>query len=163
MPTYLRTGFGLLSVAWINALPQLAELVRCYREAFANRSGSPGTGQVCTHYQVVVGPDGAQARSLAETALRSYVSSLTSARSQAQDAQVQALASRSTGIDIDEVIAEGRVLAGTPDEVAHQLEVARAEVGIDVVDCNFFFGGMPFEMAEQSFRLFGEWVIPRLH
>jgi alkanesulfonate monooxygenase SsuD/methylene tetrahydromethanopterin reductase-like flavin-dependent oxidoreductase (luciferase family) len=155
-------GFGLLAVAWVNNLAQLADLVRCYREAIVSGGISPDVGQVCTHYQVVVGAESAQARSLAETALRSYVSSLTSARSQAQDAQLQAVASSSTGIEIDEVVAQGRVLAGTPEEVVDQLEVATAELGLDAVDCNFFFGGIPFELAERSFRLFGERVIPRL-
>jgi alkanesulfonate monooxygenase SsuD/methylene tetrahydromethanopterin reductase-like flavin-dependent oxidoreductase (luciferase family) len=71
------------------------------------------------------------------------------------------MASRSgSDVDIDDVVAQGRVLAGTPEELIDQLELARAQVGMNVVDCNFFFGGIPFEMAQLSLRLFGERVIP---
>jgi natural product biosynthesis luciferase-like monooxygenase protein len=157
-------GYNLLSVAWVNTLSGLAALVERYRQGYASTGKDPCGAQVCTHYQVVVAPDGGQARDLARAALSSYVTSLASARSQAQDAQLQALASKTeTDVDIVGVIEQGRVLAGTPEEVVDQLEVARAHIGMNVVDCNFFFGGIPFEMAQRSLRLFGERVIPRFH
>jgi natural product biosynthesis luciferase-like monooxygenase protein len=156
-------GYNLLSVAWVHPRSQLAALVRCYRDALARSGKDASTTSVCSHYQVVVAEDGNQAREFARVALSGYVGSLGSARSQAQDAVVQAIATKTDlSVDVASLVAEGRVLAGTPEEVVEQLEIARAEVGMDVVDCNFFFGGIPFEVAQRSHRLFGERVIPCL-
>jgi alkanesulfonate monooxygenase SsuD/methylene tetrahydromethanopterin reductase-like flavin-dependent oxidoreductase (luciferase family) len=157
--------YNLLTVAWVKPLPQLAELVRTYRQARAAAGLDPHGRQVCTHYQVVVADDGAEARQLAQAALRQYIAISASARSQAQATSLQALASASprgdNDVDVAALVDEARVLAGTPDEVAATLERVGAELGVDVVDCSFYFGGLPFEVARRSFELFGREVMPR--
>jgi hypothetical protein len=59
-------------------------------------------------------------------------------------------------------IEEGRILCGTPDDVVATLQRAERELGITGVDGTFYFGGMPFETAQRSLRMFAEHVIPRM-
>jgi hypothetical protein len=35
-------------------------------------------------------------------------------------------------------------------------------LGFTQVDCTFYFGGIPFDIAQRSHRLFAEKVMPRL-
>jgi alkanesulfonate monooxygenase SsuD/methylene tetrahydromethanopterin reductase-like flavin-dependent oxidoreductase (luciferase family) len=154
--------YNLLTVAWVKPLPQLGELVRTYRQARAAAGLDPRARQVCTHYQVVVAEEGAEARRLAQAALRQYVGISASARAQAEASSLQALATASRDdVDVAMLVDEARVLAGTPDEVAATLVRAHAELDMDVVDCSFYFGGLPFEVAQRSFQLFGREVMPR--
>ncbi|HEY8692563.1 MAG TPA: hypothetical protein VIR57_07460, partial [Chloroflexota bacterium] len=65
-------------------------------------------------------------------------------------------------VDIEKVIEQGRVCAGTPDECAAILQRAQDELGVTIVDCNFLFGGMTYEQADRSIELFAREVMPRL-
>jgi alkanesulfonate monooxygenase SsuD/methylene tetrahydromethanopterin reductase-like flavin-dependent oxidoreductase (luciferase family) len=152
-------GYNLLTVAWVKPLPQLANLIETYRSSLRG----DGT-QIGVHYQVVVAEDGPEARRLMGEALQTYAVSQASARTKGQaNARVHAGAGPNEGPpDVPRLIADGRILAGTPDEVAWQLEQARDLLGMTIVDCNFYFGGMPFNAAQRSLRLFGDHVIPRL-
>ena len=57
-------------------------------------------------------------------------------------------------------IANGLVLAGSPDTVIRQLQDGQRRIGYDLFCANHQPGRMPFELVEQSIRLMGEQVIP---
>ncbi|MEA2642857.1 MAG: hypothetical protein QOF51_4251 [Chloroflexota bacterium] len=124
-------------------------------------SGHPSArARYATHFQIVVDEDRARARKIASDAILNYfrlhgealaLSPVTANRP-----------SPAAGFDIDRWVDEGRILAGTPDDVVATMQRARDELGITGMDGTFLFGGIPFETAERSLRLFAEEVIPHL-
>jgi alkanesulfonate monooxygenase SsuD/methylene tetrahydromethanopterin reductase-like flavin-dependent oxidoreductase (luciferase family) len=59
-------------------------------------------------------------------------------------------------------IQEGKLVAGTPDEVYTQLRTIEERLGIGHVSLFFNFGGLEYSKARQSLLLFGQQVLPRL-
>jgi alkanesulfonate monooxygenase SsuD/methylene tetrahydromethanopterin reductase-like flavin-dependent oxidoreductase (luciferase family) len=51
---------------------------------------------------------------------------------------------------------------GTPDECLEKVAAIRAQVGNDGLVAAFSYGGMPYDAAERSCRLFARDVVPRL-
>jgi hypothetical protein len=51
---------------------------------------------------------------------------------------------------------------GTPDRVLRELEERRAAIGDFELNVSFRFGGIPYERAEASLRLFAGEVLPVL-
>jgi alkanesulfonate monooxygenase SsuD/methylene tetrahydromethanopterin reductase-like flavin-dependent oxidoreductase (luciferase family) len=51
---------------------------------------------------------------------------------------------------------------GTPEEVIEKIHIRRSIVGEYQLNCCFSFGGMEFDKAEASMRLFAEKVLPEL-
>ena len=49
-----------------------------------------------------------------------------------------------------------------PDECVDLLEKAQDRMGFTQCDCTFFFGGINFEQAQRSLRLFAKEVMPKL-
>src|SRR5438552_6915317 len=69
---------------------------------------------------------------------------------------------RKTGLD---GMTEGFMKAavwGSPDRILRMLEERRGVVGAFELATSFRFGGIPFELAEKSMRLFGKEVLPTL-
>ncbi len=59
-------------------------------------------------------------------------------------------------------IANGKLVAGTPDEVYAQLRDLEADLGISHFSLFFTFGGLDYEKSRRSLELFGREVLPRL-
>jgi len=69
---------------------------------------------------------------------------------------------RKTGV---EGMTEGFMKAavwGPPDRILRELESRRATVGAFELATSFRFGGIPYDVAEQSLRLFAQEVLPVL-
>ena len=64
--------------------------------------------------------------------------------------------------DINRMVEELRTVACTPDEAVTLLERAQDTLGFTHCDCTFFFGGVTYDQAQRSLRLFANEVIPRL-
>ena len=157
-----RAGYKLLTVAYLKPLPKLGELTTLYRQAWADGGYDPRTCEVCTHYQVVVDENGHKARQIAETALQRYTHLNVLAREQATDVSEALRGAPQEEIDVPKLVDEGRVCAGTPDECVEILERAVVELGVTIVDCTFLFGGITYEQADRSIKLFASEVLPRL-
>jgi hypothetical protein len=70
---------------------------------------------------------------------------------------------RKTGL---EGMTEGFMKAGVwgpPDRILRELETRRQVVGDFELATSFRFGGIPYEVAEKSIRLFAKEVLPVLH
>jgi natural product biosynthesis luciferase-like monooxygenase protein len=160
-----RLGHNLLTVAYLRPLEGLGALTRVYRDALA-AAGHTGPTRVATHYQVVLSDDRREARQIAKEALQRYVRLNFEAQSMAKVKRMRpetaALAQNPDAIDIDSLVEQGRVLAGTPDDAVAIVERARAELGLTGVDCTFTFGAIDWKTAERSMRLFATEVIPRV-
>ena len=58
--------------------------------------------------------------------------------------------------------ANGRMIAGSPQSVADQLQAQVDESGVNYIACRFAFGDITFDEARRSIELFAEHVMPRL-
>jgi natural product biosynthesis luciferase-like monooxygenase protein len=159
-------GHDLLSVAYLRPMEELGKLTRIYRDARAAAGHDMAKTRIATHYQVVIAEDRAEARQLAHDALVRYMQLSIIAQSNAKSFVIRpesrALAERGEGVDIDALVDQGRVLAGTPDDVVAILQRAHKEIGLTSVDCTFTFGGLTQQQAERSLRLMATEVFPRL-
>ena len=52
---------------------------------------------------------------------------------------------------------------GTPEQILRRLERIREMAGPLHLNVSFSYGGMPFDYAERSMRLFSREVLPELH
>lgn len=57
-------------------------------------------------------------------------------------------------------LKEERILVGSPDEVASEVEQYRKEFGVPFMWFRLYYPGMDPELALDSIRMFGEQVIP---
>jgi alkanesulfonate monooxygenase SsuD/methylene tetrahydromethanopterin reductase-like flavin-dependent oxidoreductase (luciferase family) len=151
-----RHGFNLLTVAYILPVPALAELVEAYRAGAREAGHDPGRLQVSTHLQVYCSEDPREAREVGEQALRRYIDQINAARIQGG---VEAIPTRA--LTLEQAVAEGRICVGTPDECAASIEVLQAALGLDSIDCTFYFGGIEYARAQRSLELFAAEVMPR--
>jgi alkanesulfonate monooxygenase SsuD/methylene tetrahydromethanopterin reductase-like flavin-dependent oxidoreductase (luciferase family) len=67
---------------------------------------------------------------------------------------------RGRSADIDEAIADGSVIAGTPDQVRAAIERQQTELGINYILGYFMFGNMPLADGLRSLDLFAKHVMP---
>jgi natural product biosynthesis luciferase-like monooxygenase protein len=155
-----RRGYRLLTVAYRGVEP-LAELTRLYRAAWTEAGHQPGAWEISAHYQVVVAENRREARTTAQAAVLGYLAAMRQAvnkarvqepRREVPDAELQ----------IDRMIDECRVIVGTPDECVALLERAQEVLGVTLVDCTFYFGGLSFDQARRSQRLFATEVMPHM-
>ena len=159
-------GFGIFTVAYRGVQP-LIPLNKLYRDAWLAAGHPPKGYKIAAHYQVVLSEDGAEARDIATKALQRYVGATTHTldrvRADPPGAKPAALGEVERQVlDVGKMVEECRVIAGTPDDAVKLLTKAQEMMGITQVDCTFYFGGIPFEIAQRSHRLFAEKVMPRL-
>jgi hypothetical protein len=51
---------------------------------------------------------------------------------------------------------------GTPDRILRELEVRRGVIGDFELNTAFRFGGIPYELAERSLKMFAKEILPVL-
>ncbi len=156
-------GYNLLTVSSLRPMEWLAGMVRHYREAWTASGRDPAAYRYATHFQIVVDEDRARARQAASDALHRYFGLLEeSIKLFVSPSGRPPMPDPMENFSIEKWEDEGRILCGTPDDVIPILQRAERELGITGVDGAFYFGGMPFETAQRSLRLFAEEVIPRM-
>jgi hypothetical protein len=65
-------------------------------------------------------------------------------------------------VAIDQLVDEGRLIAGDPDDCLRLLRLVGSEVGTTETHCLFQFGNITPENAQRSLELFSREVMPRL-
>jgi len=140
----------------------IAEIARHYHEAWKAAGHAPTGYKYNTHYQIVVDEDRERARRVVAEAIPRYSALLAEATSLYTAPGGRPYASPLSDFSVESWIEHGRILCGTPDDVVATLQWAERELGITGVDGAFYFGGMSFETAQRSLRLFSEHVMPRL-
>jgi alkanesulfonate monooxygenase SsuD/methylene tetrahydromethanopterin reductase-like flavin-dependent oxidoreductase (luciferase family) len=63
-------------------------------------------------------------------------------------------------LTIDDRIAAGTVLCGSPDTVIRQIERIVRELGVGIIQTGFKIGGIPNDQVVESMRLFSREVLP---
>ena len=154
-----RRGFNLLTVGFINTVARTAELTRIYRDA----SDEPSACEIGTLYHVVVAENGRRAREQALGAFRRFRVEMAGAhaRNKAGEDDVMPV-NVANSLNVDQLIDEGRLIAGNPDEVADMFRYLQGEIGFTEVELMFQLGGLSFEVAYESMQLFATEVMPSL-
>lgn len=156
-----RQGYNLLTIPYIKSVDQTAALTRVYRDAWAESGRDPAAYQIGSLYHVVVDTDGAAARRRAEVAMRRYMEANLDAQS-LSPAGAAAARARRVALSIDTMVAEGRMIAGTPAECTAMIARLQAEIGFTLLYGQLQFGGIDFPTARRSMELFAQEVIPSL-
>jgi natural product biosynthesis luciferase-like monooxygenase protein len=150
-------GFSLLTIGYTKPIGETAALTKIARDAWM-AAGHAGPLTIATHYHVVVAEDRMEARRIAEAGLAEHVRLNHASRYQAKLDMGPAPSS----VSIPELVDEGRLIAGNPDDCVEVLRRVGSEVGTTETHCLFQFGNITFENAQRSLRLFAEEVMPRL-
>ena len=106
----------------------------------------------------MVAEDGAEARRIAESGLAEHVRMNRAAQLLASAPPPPA----NEGISIEQLVDEGRLIAGDPDDCARMLRRFGEVIGCREAHCMFQFGDVPFATAQRSMDLFAAHVIPQL-
>lgn len=151
-------GFNVMTIGYTKPIEATAALTRIYRDAWA-AAGHNRPYALATHYHVVIAEDRAEARRTAEAALAEHVRLNQLSRSLGQVTQG---GPTQAPLPIEQLIDEGRLIAGDPDDCVRLLRNVGAQVGTTETHCLFQFGNIDFEMAQRSLELFAREVMPRL-
>jgi alkanesulfonate monooxygenase SsuD/methylene tetrahydromethanopterin reductase-like flavin-dependent oxidoreductase (luciferase family) len=140
---------------------------RLYREAWDKAGHPKGKWNLAAHYHVVLAENKQEARGIARKAWRRYIEATTHTSERLGKTATGVIAENRRKmmedlLDTDRMVAELRQIACTPDECVDLLERAQDRMGFTQCDCTFFFGGINFEQAQRSLRLFAKEVMPRL-
>jgi alkanesulfonate monooxygenase SsuD/methylene tetrahydromethanopterin reductase-like flavin-dependent oxidoreductase (luciferase family) len=149
-------GFNLLTVSHLKSLPEMDGLIGAYRAAAEAAGHDPRGLQVSMHFQVYCAEDRDEALREGGEARKRYIALADSVRLRGN-----VLAPPREELPIEQMVAESRICIGTPDDCAEVIERARRHLNLTQVDCSFYFGGLDYEKAQRSFRLFASEVMPR--
>ena len=149
-------GFGVITTGHSRPPEKTAPLARHYRDAW-RVAGHDRPADLAVHYHCVVAESRAEALRLAEAGLHEH---------NRQNHATRSLGKANPGPEpehpsVEELMEQGRIIAGTPEECAGILRRAGAEIGATEVHCMFQFGAIDFEQAQRSLELFAREVMPR--
>jgi len=152
-----RHGFDLLTLMHLKPLDEQAQFVRIYRDAAAAAGRDPATVRVSTHFSVYCAENRAEA-------IREFVAAHTLVADQFVAARHHSGATvvSSEHLSPEQLIEEGRVCVGRPDDCIRIIEQARDTIGLTGVDSSFYFGTIDYAKARRSLDLFASEVIPQL-
>ena len=161
-----QRGFNVLTVAY-HSVENLTAMNRLYRDAWDKAGHPKGKWNLAAHYHVVLAENKHEARDIARNAWRRYIEATTHTSERIGKTATGVIAENRRKmmedlLDTDRMVAELRQIACTPDECVDLLEKAQDRMGFTQCDCTFFFGGINFEQAQRSLRLFAKEVMPKL-
>jgi alkanesulfonate monooxygenase SsuD/methylene tetrahydromethanopterin reductase-like flavin-dependent oxidoreductase (luciferase family) len=158
-----RRGYNILTLGFPRPVAAFAETVRIYRDEWEAVGRDPADYQIGTLYHTVVCESGEEARELAVRSFGRFLAGLRdSALRPTRHAQAPRASAALADLDIGSLIDQARLIAGNPDEVADTLSYLHDEVGFTHLNHMFQFGGLSFDLAQQSMALYAQEVMPKL-
>lgn len=159
-------GFNVLTVAY-HGVDNLVAMNKLYRDAWAKAGHAPAKWNLAAHYHCVLAENKREAREIAGRAWRRYTEATTHTIERVGSTfkgpeGEKRLKTMEDLWDTDRMVDELRQIACTPDECVTLLERAQDAMGFTQCDCTFFFGGITFDQAQRSLRLFANEVMPML-
>jgi alkanesulfonate monooxygenase SsuD/methylene tetrahydromethanopterin reductase-like flavin-dependent oxidoreductase (luciferase family) len=143
--------------------------VDAFRAAFAKRGGAAfpkaefrGGAAIGVLRHIVVADTDAEARRIAAPAMTHHLAMLNWLRDKHPGSDLAARLNVPRAATLDENLADGTVIAGTPDAVVAAIERQTAELGINYLLGYLFFGQMALAEALRSLALFRTEVMPRI-
>lgn len=133
---------------------------RVYQDAWAESHPHLHCGKFGMLQHVFVAESEQDAYRWAGSQLEGWFSpSYKSANGQNGDSIKQETCSEETKPRLDEAVASGRLIYGTPDQCVAQL-LLKADSGLDMFQGWFQFGGLDYAASDRSLKLFCEEVVP---
>jgi alkanesulfonate monooxygenase SsuD/methylene tetrahydromethanopterin reductase-like flavin-dependent oxidoreductase (luciferase family) len=143
--------------------------IDAFRAALARRGGpaSPkaefkGGTAIGVLRNIVVADSDAEARRIAGPAMTHHLAMLNWLRDKHPGSDLAARLNVPRAATLEENIADGTVIAGTPDTVVAAIERQTASLGINYLLAYLFFGAMSLAQALRSLALFRTEVMPRI-
>jgi len=160
-------GYGVMAIPMAGGA--MKSLIDTYREAHA-RAGHEGPGTVMLAFHMLCHRNQDEAEAIARGPLNRYLRSLVAAAADwtdgAQSADypgydtVIAALSRET---FETQVEKCAAWIGTPERILDTVATYRAQIGaFETASLQVNFNDVPLAAAEDSMRLFGERVLPRL-
>jgi len=159
-----QQGYNILTVVY-RSVEALVKLNQLYRDAWDAAGHKKNGWRISAHFQVVLSEDRREAREICAKALQRYMGAITHTLDRQRADREYNAGRQQVGqelADIDRVVEECRVIAGTPEDAVRVLTRAHDLMRFTSCDCTFYFGGISFAQAQRSQRLFAREVMPRL-
>lgn len=161
-----RLGYGLMAIPGVGHNP--TELIRIYRKAWKD-AGHAGSGKIMMAVFMYCHENQLQAERTAKLLIERHFASIYDAMSEharmPQSADYKGydkMAEKVRQETFETQVQHHAAFVGTPDRIVQQLRAYDAEIGgCDHISMQVNFNDMPYDLAEQSVRLFGEAVIPQ--
>ena len=160
-------GHGIMAIPMAGGA--MRELLDAYREARA-KAGHEGPGTVMLAFHMLCHDNQREAEDMARGPLNRYLRSLVAAASEwtsgtasadypGYDKVIAALARETFETQVEKCAA----WVGTPERILETIASYQAQIGtFEIASLQVNFNDLPLAVAEQSMRLFGERVMPRL-
>jgi alkanesulfonate monooxygenase SsuD/methylene tetrahydromethanopterin reductase-like flavin-dependent oxidoreductase (luciferase family) len=146
--------------------------ITAFKEAFAKRGRAaqpkaefPGGIVVGVQRHVFVADTDAEAERFAKPAMELHLKNLNWLRTKHGVSGASSLANRLNvprGATYEECVADGTVIAGSPEHVRAEIERQVAELGVNYLVTYLFLGTMSLAEALRSLALFSTEVMPKL-
>jgi len=159
-----RMGFNLQTVPFFG-VQGLINNNKLYRESWAGAGHAAGKWRTSAYYNCVLSEDKKEAREIARGAWGRYTAMLKHAldrNDRAQSPNPYLVRMLQDLQDVDRMVEDMRYIASTPDEAVSVLTRAQDAMGFTDCVCTFYFGGISYEQAQHSMRLFAREVMPQL-
>jgi alkanesulfonate monooxygenase SsuD/methylene tetrahydromethanopterin reductase-like flavin-dependent oxidoreductase (luciferase family) len=160
-------GHGVMAIPMAGGA--MKQLIDIYRDARA-AAGHEGPGTVMLAFHMLCHRDQAEAERLAREPLNRYLRSLVASASDwtagassadypGYDKVIAALAQET----FETQVAKCAAWIGTPERILDTVATYRAQIGpFEIASLQVNFNDIPLAVAEESMRLFGDRVLPRL-
>lgn len=162
-----RAGHNLQVVPTVTSREALQDMLVTYRKARAD-AGHDGPGRVQIKYTCYVGEDRQAVLEAARRWEHNYIEKMTGAVSSWAEVRsddypgYEQLIAKVAKYDFDTSLADNKVLAGTPDEVADQIETIGGWFGRDItLSLHLNPGCLPYADALTALRLVASRIAPR--
>jgi alkanesulfonate monooxygenase SsuD/methylene tetrahydromethanopterin reductase-like flavin-dependent oxidoreductase (luciferase family) len=163
-PIIGESGYNFVT---LGAMEPARKAIEGYKEGYAKRNGPsgpaldfPGGTAIGISRHVVVGETMEDAMRIARPAYQRWHQSLVKLW---VDNKVEGPAfARGTVADVQTAIDAGTDIVGDPAHVTAEIERQVAELGVNYMVCQFYFGDMAHEDAMRSVELFKTEVMPKV-
>jgi alkanesulfonate monooxygenase SsuD/methylene tetrahydromethanopterin reductase-like flavin-dependent oxidoreductase (luciferase family) len=163
-PIIGESGYNFVT---LGAMEPAKKAIEGYKEGYAKRNGPsgpaldfPGGTAIGISRHVVVGETMEDAMRMARPAYQRWHQSLVKLW---VDNKVEGPAfARGTVADVQTAIDAGTDIVGDPAHVTAEIERQVAELGVNYMVCQFYFGDMAHEDAMRSVELFKTEVMPKV-
>jgi alkanesulfonate monooxygenase SsuD/methylene tetrahydromethanopterin reductase-like flavin-dependent oxidoreductase (luciferase family) len=162
-----RAGYHLQVVPTIVSHDVVVKMLDAYRRAWVEAGHEPGAARIQVKYNCYISEDRTEVLRRAEELEKNHVvlmSEACAAWTQIRSDQYQGyekLVEKARDHDFGLAMRDGKILAGTPDDVVKQLDTVRDEFGDDLcVSIQVNSGYTAYRDADRTLRLFGEKVAP---
>lgn len=162
-----QQGYNLMSVALLADTNGFHEKLALYRQAYCDAgNGTVRPDQIMLGFPLYLAASQQIAERAAERYMGRYLSTFAHAASAWDNLNVesyrgyQGMAGHIASMSFKRIISERRALIGSAEHITEQIRQIKEGLGIGYLSLQIFFGGMPYQEARATLRLFAEQVMP---